>query len=483
MLELALLNAIISGRREGSMEEALRLGVSLKLFSSNEAQQLWQYMLDHYKSDEHYKAVPSRELIEHRFPGLDLPSFDDSLASLAARLRADYNQHQALTAAERLLDELSKDEQTDVPTLVAKFNNSLNLAADAKAGHSLASALDLIKQHTFSRLMGEEEALGFPMMWPFLNKRSPGFTDEDVFICAARPGIGKTWLLFHALVNIIESSDAILRALIVRCDMSESSFTNALSTTLARLPAGCIADVNLSSTQMDNWYDRSVLNLEAYLEAGGALNVINGIDLTPDDVARAAEEMNANFVAIDGAYNLTDQRSGRASRDFKVQDGLWEDIKLRIAHKLKVPVLCTTQGNRQADDRSGRRLLKDLGFTDSIGREASFVMFVNDSDPEKGEPPDQRRLSFVKVRSLRGGFASIDDRIINFRPGHDFSDKGKHLWEKGGSSVSSRVGGRALGVDGDDGPKATGAIFKTKEDGSIVVRDEFYHSVDGDDSE
>jgi len=421
-VELALIRSVLDGRMTGSMDRALRLGVSIEKFNTDAGETAWSFLLEHWRDADHFHAIPSMDLFNSRFPSLDLPAANDPIEVLAKRLQHEHSERLVRKAANKILKDLDVDSNNPLD-LVDWFraNTSQLRVSDKRAAAKPLSLL--LEQHVITPYHNPTVSRGLPFPWRFLNEQTQGMEPGQVYIYYGRPASGKSWYLAKTVANLIKQQKTNLRVLLLSGDMSEEKFTRYLACCIAEIPVWDLLEVTLTLDE----YKRLLAAwkmIEELENNGGCINVISVPGITAGELFDLAADMNANFVVIDALYRMKDERTGRTSTEPIVQSNIVQSVK-DGALTLNIPVLATTQANRAGEDVADASMTEQA-FTDAIAQESAFLMRIKPLKNVDGTT--DRALYFPKVRDSKEGF--IEPQRVGGLPAVDFRHKGPYVTKK-----------------------------------------------------
>ena len=209
------------------------------------------------------------------------------------------------------------------------------------------------------------------------------------------------------------------RVLIYSKEMSDKALARRIASIIGGIDYQKLKSGRLDEDEEEElWYQLD--RLEKWEnQHGAAISFLSDKNLrgkrgaTVDVIAAEAEKFEADLVVVDGFYLMRDGRTGVRSRDWKQISNISSDLK-GMAQYLKIPVIGTTQANREARNTTGDDLA-ELGFADAIGQDADLVMRVFKSmNLRTGYP--KIMITFPGTRD-----AVLDPFVIHACPGLDFS--------------------------------------------------------------
>jgi energy-coupling factor transporter ATP-binding protein EcfA2 len=419
--ELALIRSIIDGRIDGSMQEAVRLGISEDKFGDDMARTAWKYLFEHWRDKAHFHVVPSLDLFYQRFPRFELPTAHDPVGVIVEQFNREYIDREVRNAVSKLQGDLGT-VGCDPLSLVDAFKSSL---APLHVGNVRATAKPLsllVERHILEPYHDDSISLGLPFPWPFLNKFTPGIQPGNIYMYYGRPGSMKSWYLALTFAHLLNKKQTGIRALILSGDMPEEDFTEYLICCMAKIPVGLLRKKTLTNEQYEKMIEawKTIMALE---EQGGFIQVISVPGMTAGELSSIATNIEANIIGADAIYRMKDERTGRTSTEPVVQSNIVQSLK-DIGLSLNVPIIGTTQANRSGEDAaSAGQTMTEQAFTDAISQESAFLMRI--LSLEKIEGSTDRVLFFPKIRkSLADDTKPLGAQRVGGMPAIDFGHKG-----------------------------------------------------------
>ena len=246
-------------------------------------------------------------------------------------------------------------------------------AADRKGGGLLRTRKGIAQRRKEYLLRKKRKGiLGIPTPWKALNMVTQGWQKGDLAIVLARPGLGKTFmallLMLHAQLKgyhgLFASMEMRPERLIVRYDGLGAGVS------VERFRKGRLK--KSERIKMNKWY--------AQLQSGDGMGELDlagpGEISSPLDLELAINLGKYDFVVWDAFY--------LASRKKKWEDfaQLVADIK-NVATKTGVPILLTSQFNKDVKIKHAHADISAAAFTDSIVQDADFVFAMFQTPPMK----------------------------------------------------------------------------------------------------
>lgn len=220
----------------------------------------------------------------------------------------------------------------------------------------------------------DEPITGLSTGYGALDAITAGLHPDELFIIAARPGVGKTAFALNVAQNVATKSRQTVA--IFSLEMSAAQLVNRMICAEGSIDASRLRTGQLSEEEWQN-----------LIVATGSLSDANiYIDDTPGirtSEIRARlrrlkqENSNLGFVVID--YLQLIEGSTRESRQQEVSE-ISRQLK-KISKELEVPVMALSQLSRSVESRQDKRpILSDLRESGSIEQDADLVGFLYRDD-------------------------------------------------------------------------------------------------------
>lgn len=230
----------------------------------------------------------------------------------------------------------------------------------------------------YAQIKGHPGGLtGVPTPWPGLNELTQGMNPGDLWILAARLGRGKTWFL---LKMAVEAWLAQANPLIVSMEMPRERIERRLDAIWAKVPYKALRRGLLGIHAEDHYTE----SLES-LRAAAPLHIVTRKRVkTPQDIGILVEQLNPGVVLVDGFYKMRPSGGAKFRAHWERMVDLIDELQ-EFAQDKSVPVLVSTQFNREQTRKSGKGRKKeskgdddagveDLAFSDAIAMNADVVL-------------------------------------------------------------------------------------------------------------
>lgn len=254
------------------------------------------------------------------------------------------------------------------------------------------AGVDVLKAQRLRQMSSKMS--GVPFGFEYLDELSDGAQASDTVAMVGRPGTGKSYLLFASALFAHSYGET---PLVVNFEMS--------SLQCARRIIALDSGVNvrhLRIGQTDHFKVKKISQLmEDLSKLDNPFYLMQGsLKSTVEDLALVIQEKRPSVVYIDGAYMLRTRDSFR-SRWERIAD-VAEYIKL-MATEYNIPIIATYQFSRK-----GSGSIDHIGGSDEIGKLASIVCGLTNSEREGTDGIVYNYLSILKGREGEQGVLEIE---------------------------------------------------------------------------
>lgn len=277
----------------------------------------------------------------------------------------------------------------------------------------VTDAAEIIHAEYTKAVLGGDKGLKFG--WPTLDKMADGIRGGDLISIIGRPGMGKTYMALHAMINAWYQG---YTCLFVSMEMNSTPVVQRVAamftgTSISELKAGQVAGKK---------YKRMIEDLDGMhsLMGGNGMWVADGrLSVSVEDLIMLCNQLKPDVVYIDGAYML--RHPDPRLRRFDRINSNTEDLKM-MSEELALPLVQTFQFNRgmtkkkEVEDVD----LEDIAGSDAIGQLSSLVMGTFQDD--NVETLLTRKIRILKGRNGEKGEFNINWRFGGFGKKQDHTD-------------------------------------------------------------
>lgn len=374
-VELDVISSIVSS---GDMTPFVSGGIRQELFTT---------FAPHYQFISAYQrrngAPPTLDRLLEKFPDFIQRQVNAPPLDLLDKLR----EHAASGALTRVLGSL--DRLASVAATTDALRRAL-LEVDAIQATSSVLNLGDVDDRSRLALFIRERANGgnrsVPWPWPTVQELAGNIDAADLITIAARPGVGKTWVLASMAASFWERG---LRVLLVSNELTVTAMgcrMVALTTSVSysQVRKGTV------SLDFEGQLEQAMAGRPPFwIEGNDSEMGVGGVSAIRAMIARYQPDV----VLIDGAYLLSDDRGAREG--YNQAKNLVRDLK-SCAKDTLTPHILAWQQNRGANDDPSQNSTKALAGTDAIGQDSSTVIVLGQSAVQRAN--GELEAAAVKMR-------------------------------------------------------------------------------------
>lgn len=227
-----------------------------------------------------------------------------------------------------------------------------------------------------------------PSPWRSLDKAIGGFRPGDVYVVAARPGVGKTVIAAQIATALADHGAVAFSSL----EMSASELVQRFVSERAL--------VNVRNLKHGRLTDRDYEQIGSKRDMLMKLNIAidDRTSVTPADVRSFVRALSKRHSVSGVVVDYLQLMSGRSSMKREEQVAEFSRQMKVLAKDFEVPVILLSQLNRKVEERADKRpVLSDLRESGAIEQDASVVMMLR----REGDMPNERM--FIGIEKNRHG--------------------------------------------------------------------------------
>lgn len=378
-IELALLTKVIEEQAPGfSLLE--KMHITDEFFTTPEAQQLYQFLRDHYHHPETNGIIPDFEMVRYRFPTFYPLSTQDKVATLAHQLKREKIKLDLLTLAQNISTAAEADPFAAVASLRTGASQISSLAETGDE-LSMASAYNMLLSE-YEMVAESGGLIGIPFPWTPLNEETQGMQESQFIVLYGRPKSMKSWIAIwiavfcyiHCRRRVLFYSREMSKKLVARrvaaaiCRVDYNAFKNGrLQPNVKYNVFEVLKDLMEDENSVGNFGYRQPY-FKIITDSGGSSSRGGGVSWLQAKI----RENDPDIVFIDGMYLMKDDRKNIRSVDWKNIANISQDLKL-TANDFNIPVFGVTQANRASEKSLGDDLT-ELAYADALGQDADAVL-------------------------------------------------------------------------------------------------------------
>lgn len=362
---------------------------------------VYDYIRSHYRQ---YGNIPAIATVEEELD-LRIPEVEEVPSYYVRRLN-DRKMYSDLRGHyENLKESMRAYNMEEARTIIAAMHADARVHRRDSDIKNLREALsDVIDEYDYAH--ENPGVSGVPTLWPSFDYPTGGCQAGDLITWVARPSMGKTYLMLRQVQAAWAMGYSVL---LVSMEMTIAQITRRL----AALHAG-INPKYIRKGMLSTYARRRLDSCISSLQGVDRLQIFSGgLRKTAGDVELLIQEFEPDIVYIDGVY-LMQPSVKRSMQKVERVSEIFDELKqMTIAHD--VPVVVTTQFNRQAGKKGKEGSLENIAFTDAISTHSSLVLSVAEGRGGASEAAGKRVVKFLKGREGEEGefeinykFAPID---------------------------------------------------------------------------
>jgi len=395
--ELALIAKILD---TGALSEVESAGITPDHFKTDHGLMVYSYLLRYWQSRRTRGNVPTREMVEKKFPTVELPKPDRlTLNAVLTEFQDFYIKEELLALAEEIVQTAHKPDECLATLQVA----SSELTRDRRSAQDtiMSQSIETIKAR-YEANRDRESLQGIPYPWEVLNAETQGMLNGEFILFYGRPKSMKTWVLLKVATHAYDRSSR--RVLIYTREMTLEQMMDRCVCLLIGAPysafkKGTLRDIPVpeGGTMEDrlNVIAETMYGDEATceLETGFRKSIIITSDRDTRGVGGGARGLHqkiidhrADLVCVDAMYLMKNDRKGVRSIKWDDQSDITQDVK-DVALDLHKPLIGTTQANRPSEDARGGSM-RNIAFADAYAMNCDLAIEINKKstpDPEVNE--------------------------------------------------------------------------------------------------
>lgn len=318
-------------------------------------------LLEQFKAK--YRTLPTREEAFNQY-SISLPVSENiRFDVLLDKVKANYANSLINGLAAQPFTSIHSLRQTaeDIVSKLRLTESKSNIISLADASQEIITNAKSFKTNQFIKT-------GYPT----IDEKSYGYSKEDLVIIAARPNVGKTWMLLHLLMSAIEQDK---RFLMLSLEMSWQQLVVRMMGAKAKVNPSRIKTSNLCTYDLDS-VSHKTSKYQTY-DKGYFYKSNEVVDV--DKLRRALDASRPEALFVDSAYLLNSKTSNSKDRFAPISESIMNMNKLRIEYE--IPVLCSYQLNREAIKQKEGQAFEAPGLdtiygSDTIGQLATLVYIM-----------------------------------------------------------------------------------------------------------
>ena len=382
-LEEVLLGAVMT--EESAIHEVIELIKTEEVFYVDAHQRIWKAMSALYYSHTQIDLLTLTEQLKRQGDldavggALYLVQLSNSISSSAhiaehARLIIEKHILRKLIAVSHDVSRDAYSDTTDVFDLLDRAGNEvegINLMLRGQRNESFANRVLKAAQMLKDAANTGTYITGVPSYSSKLDGQLLGFQASDLIIVAARPGMGKTSMVWH-LARMQARNNIPVG--FFSLEMNDRQLINKMFASETQIDLKTVARGGLKCEEWQR-FDRAaadIMNWPIHLDDTGAIPIHQLIAVAKNWVRK----YGVKIIYIDYIQLIT---TGEGPRKFgnREQEVSYISSKLKAtAKELNIPIVALSQLSRGPETRPDKRpLLSDLRESGAIEQDADIVIF------------------------------------------------------------------------------------------------------------
>lgn len=416
-VEYEILSNIVN---RSDMRSAIRLGITADFFRTSMGQEVWNWVYSEYQRPETQGEVPDPVRLRRRFPNFEFSPTENSIKALMIEANDAYlekDTHAVIDALQTMLEE-GYDARNIIIEGVEKLKD-LQSSQVMSDGNFLKNMGQELKAR-YERRKKNDGVIGIPYPYGCLNAMTGGMCPGDLVYIYGRPGQMKSWLL-----SVIAAKTAEIgkRVLVYTKEIDDFTMSERIVSILLGLDYSRFREGKLEPTQESDFLNyMDIIEKSSEDWETNLFFVTDKGRKTPRTVSQlmtVAERLSPDVVVIDGFYLLNPGKMNSNKSDHEKIKAISRELKQQ-AQSLGVPILCTSQANREGKKNSEMGATEDAAFSDAVGQDADMMLRCF-----KGPHPSVHNGNSLLVvpKKVREGGAEGNPKpfIINANPSYDWS--------------------------------------------------------------
>jgi len=420
-VELEILSNIIDRQ---DMRSAIKLGITSDFFRTSLARETWDWVSSVYQSPKTQGEVPDKTRLLRQFPNFQYQPTSNSLDALFKEAKDAYlekDTHAVIDSLMTMIDD-GFDARTIVIDAIDKFRSiqSSDINNDGSYIRNMAKEL----RSRYERRKESDGVIGIPYPWDCMSRMTSGMCPGDLIYIYGRPGMMKSWLLS---VIAAETHKAKKRVMLYTKEIDDFSLAERVTSILLQLDYSAFRGGTLSPEDEESFFDYIDYLMNAGDEDGDPNNP--GMFFVTDKGCKTArtvqqlmaiaERINPDIIFVDGFYLLNPGKIHSKKSNHERIQIISRELKM-YAQSLGVPIVCTSQANRDGKNNYNTGETEDAAFSDAVSQDADAMFRCY-----KGPNPTVHNGNSLLVvpKKIREGGAEGTPKpfIINANPSYDWS--------------------------------------------------------------
>lgn len=321
------------------------------------------------------------------------------------KIIAKYSKKRKLLGISDNIKEALNDnvDVDDVLQDVITQTNKMMLTGKTSNTKSIIDGVDSVLEEICQVLESEHGTFGLPTGFDTLDKTISGLSKSKLYIIAARPRVGKSFLAQQIAENVAQTHNVLFHSLEMKSDQytKRSIFRRTgLSTEILTRKMISVDEAMAKAAKSTD----ELVNLKLYIDDTSAAT----LQMIERNIIQMREDKGScDLVVIDYAQLMgTDDK--RQKDRFAIVSANSTGLK-QLANKYNVPILLLAQLSRRVDERQDHRpILSDLKDSGNFEQDADVIMFIYRESIYNPDPRYKYDAELIVAKNREGTSRSIN---------------------------------------------------------------------------
>ena len=328
-----------------------------------------------------------------------------NIVSYAKVVKDRARQRSLITAANKITEIAYSPDMTTDEKISESQATLLNMEShDGEEAAQVNSSIKKVIDEIDFRFNNKGAAVGIQTGLKAIDAKIGGIRNQNLFILAARPAMGKTTLAMNIAYNVVNQGKPVL---VFSAEMSKEEIIERMVAAVGNLSFSKIRSGDLDS---DDWPKlsagvSSIKDKPLYIDDRGGLTIAKIAS-----TARKQKKINGiELIVIDYLQLLSGKGQSREQEVSAISRGLKS-----LAKELNIPIIALSQLSRKCEERKDKRpMSSDLRDSGAIEQDADIIAFIYRDEvyDENSERKGIAEVIFTKARNFETGTVLIASRL------------------------------------------------------------------------
>ncbi len=301
------------------------------------------------------------------------------------------------------------DEKESVEEIVENAERNVLSVHSDKLGKEIKNLQDILPvvQEQIEELAKKKTGIiGVPTGFHDLDKKTRGFTKNQLIILAGRPGSGKSTLALNIGVNAATLAKKTVA--LFSLEMAAEEIVKKMYSSVGRIEGNTLATGRLNNTDWKKFNEAQseLADINFYIDDTAGISV--------GEIRRKCRRIKnsdkgLDLIIVDYLQLLSSTAKYSGNRVAEVSE-VSRDLK-KLAMELEIPVLALAQLSRSTEQRKGddrKPRLSDLRESGSIEQDADIVLFLYSDDYYENITNTTSKIELLIAKHRNGETGSLD---------------------------------------------------------------------------